>query len=70
MVCTMRVVLMELLFRNQLEIYVLYLMLIQMKIYNIFGNEITTLVNETKQPGEYVVEFNASNYQEEFISIN
>jgi hypothetical protein len=41
-----------------------------MKIYNIFGNEITTLVNETKQPGEYVVEFNASNYQEEFISIN
>jgi photosystem II stability/assembly factor-like uncharacterized protein len=33
---------------------------IQLKIYDILGNEITTLVNEQKQPGTYEVEFNAS----------
>ncbi len=34
---------------------------ITLKIYNILGKEITTLVNERKSPGNYVVDFNASN---------
>ena len=34
---------------------------VQLKIYDILGNEITTLVNEKKQPGNYKVVFNASN---------
>jgi len=33
--------------------------LVQVKVFNIIGKEITTLVNEQKQPGEYNVEFNA-----------
>ncbi|HZW39578.1 MAG TPA: T9SS type A sorting domain-containing protein [Ignavibacteriaceae bacterium] len=32
-----------------------------LKVYDILGNEIVTLVNEDKQPGSYTVEFNASN---------
>ena len=32
-----------------------------LKIYDILGNEIATLVNEQKQAGEYEVNFNASN---------
>ena len=35
--------------------------LITMNVYDVLGREVTTLVNETKQPGEYEVEFNASN---------
>ena len=35
--------------------------LTQLKIYDILGREVIRLVNETKQPGEYEVEFNASN---------
>ncbi len=31
-----------------------------LKVYDILGNEITTLVNEEKSPGVYEVEFNAS----------
>jgi len=34
--------------------------LITLKVYDILGNEITTLVNEKKAPGEYKVEFDAS----------
>ncbi len=34
--------------------------LITMKVYDVLGREVTTLVNESKQPGEYEVEFNAS----------
>ncbi len=34
---------------------------VQLKVFDILGREITTLVNEKKQPGEYEVEFNASN---------
>ncbi len=34
---------------------------IQLKVYDILGNEIATLVNENKLPGEYEVNFNASN---------
>ncbi len=31
---------------------------VKLKIYNVMGQEITTLVNEIKSPGEYEVEFN------------
>ena len=34
---------------------------ITLKIYNVLGKEITTLVNEEKLPGNYKVEFNGSN---------
>ncbi len=33
--------------------------LIQLKIYDILGNEIATLVNKEQSPGEYEVEFDA-----------
>ena len=31
---------------------------VTLKVYDILGNEVTTLVNEEKQPGVYEVEFN------------
>jgi len=34
--------------------------LIQLKIYDILGQEVTTLVNKQQQPGNYTVNFNAS----------
>ncbi len=36
--------------------------LVMLKIYDILGNEVTTLVNEQKEPGYYEVDFNAGNY--------
>lgn len=33
---------------------------VKLKIYDILGNEIATLVNEVKQPGNYSIDFNAS----------
>lgn len=33
-----------------------------LKVFDLLGREITTLVNEPKQPGEYEVEFDASKY--------
>lgn len=36
--------------------------LVTLKVYDILGNEIATLVNEYKQPGEYRIKFNADNY--------
>jgi hypothetical protein len=33
---------------------------VTLKVYDILGNEIATLVNEEKQPGVYKVEFNSS----------
>ncbi len=36
--------------------------LVSLKIYDILGREITTLVNEVKNPGYYTVDFNASNF--------
>ena len=33
---------------------------VNLKVYNILGNEIATLVNEEKAAGEYTLEFNAS----------
>ena len=35
-------------------------MLVTLKVYDILGNEVATLVNEEKQPGVYEVEFDAS----------
>ncbi len=34
---------------------------IQLKIYNILGKEVSTLINENQQPGNYEIEFNAAN---------
>ena len=34
---------------------------VQLRIYDILGREVATLVNETKAPGNYEVNFNASN---------
>ncbi len=34
---------------------------VQLKVYDILGREVATLVNEKKQPGEYEVEFDAKN---------
>ena len=33
---------------------------VQIKVYDVLGREVTTLVNKTKQPGNYEVEFNAA----------
>ncbi len=35
---------------------------VSLKIYDILGNEIATLVNENKQPGEYKIKLNADTY--------
>ena len=35
---------------------------VSLKVYDILGNEIATLVNEYKQPGEYKIKFNADTY--------
>lgn len=37
------------------------LQLVQLKVYDILGREVATLVNETEAPGNYEVNFNASN---------
>jgi len=36
--------------------------LVILKIFDLLGREVTTFVNEPKQPGEYEVEFNADKY--------
>ena len=33
---------------------------VQLKVYDVLGREAATLVNETKKPGEYEIEFNAA----------
>lgn len=35
--------------------------LVQLKVYDILGNEITTLVNSNQSPGRYEINFNAGN---------
>ena len=37
-----------------------YIPSVQLKIYDLMGKEVTTLVNEKKKSGNYEVEFNAS----------
>ncbi len=34
---------------------------VSLKVFDILGREVSQLVNETKEPGEYIVTFNASN---------
>jgi hypothetical protein len=33
-----------------------------MKIYNILGQEVSTLVNESKAAGNYIIDFNGTNF--------
>ena len=33
---------------------------VQLKVYDVLGREVQTLINEVKQPGEYKIEFNAT----------
>ena len=35
---------------------------VQLKVFNVLGNEIATLVNGVQEAGTYKVEFNATNY--------
>ena len=35
--------------------------LVTLKVYNVFGQEVSTLVNEVKNNGNYSIDFNASN---------
>jgi len=37
--------------------------LVTLKVYDILGNEVATLVNEEKEPGYYQIEFDASTYR-------
>jgi len=37
---------------------------VTLKVFNVLGNEITTLVNEEKQAGNYSVKFDATNYNQ------
>lgn len=41
---------------------------VTLKIYDVFGREVTTLVSENKQPGEYEVEWNPSTSSEQVLS--
>jgi len=36
--------------------------LVTLKVFNVLGSEVATLVNEQKEPGSYEVSFNANNY--------
>lgn len=38
-----------------------YIVPVQLKVYDILGNEVAILVNEEKEPGVYEVEFNSNN---------
>ncbi|MDP3831883.1 MAG: T9SS type A sorting domain-containing protein, partial [Ignavibacteriaceae bacterium] len=49
--------------------------LVTLKIYDILGKEVTTLINEEKQAGKYSIDFNASSapmadYQAVYICMN
>jgi hypothetical protein len=35
---------------------------VEIKVYDLVGREVTTLINEFKQAGNYSVEFNANNF--------
>lgn len=41
---------------------------VELKIFDVTGREVAVLANETKSPGRYTVEFNTSNYNENFSS--
>lgn len=40
----------------------------QLKVYDVLGNEVTTLVNEEIAAGEYEVEFNTSSFNNQISS--
>lgn len=42
--------------------------LVSVKVYDVFGREVTTLVNEKKQPGRYEVEWNPSTSSSQLLS--
>jgi len=44
--------------------------LVSLKVYDIIGKEVATLVEKLLQPGTYEVSFNAVNLPSEFIFIN
>ncbi len=43
---------------------------VTLKVYDVVGREVATLVNEEKPAGEYEVEFNGADYQAGFIFIS
>ena len=47
---------------THLEFGISKLKFVTLKVYNVLGNEIKTLLNENKSPGRYTVEFNGSNF--------
>jgi photosystem II stability/assembly factor-like uncharacterized protein len=48
-----------------LSFFISHQSFVTLKVYDILGNEITTLVNEEKQPGTYEVEFNSQSHSGE-----
>jgi hypothetical protein len=44
--------------------------LVTLKVYDVLGNEIATLVNEEKQPGTYEVEFNITSHSGEVRNLS
>jgi hypothetical protein len=47
--------------RTSIRFQVSGLGFVSLKVYDVLGREVRTLVNETKSPGRYQVEFNAGN---------
>ena len=45
---------------TNIRYYIIKQKLVTLKIYDILGREIKTLVNEVKNPGEYIVQFNGA----------
>ena len=46
---------------TKLEFGISNLRFVSLKVYNVLGNEVATLVNEKKSPGRYVAEFDGRN---------
>jgi hypothetical protein len=42
---------------------------VSLKVYDVLGNEVTTLVNKELSPGEYQVEFNTTSYSGEVLNL-
>ena len=41
---------------------------VTLKVYDILGREVATLVNETQNPGEYIVKFDGNKFASGYIS--
>ena len=48
---------------TNIEFHIANLGFVSLKVYDILGNEVTTLVNEERKAGNYKVEFDASKYK-------